>query len=270
MGAISALHVPLKDMNLDALRDELDYCNRTLFDDSLLIRQAMDLACWAHRNQTRKWRKGQARTPYAEHPLRCALRLIRAGYLHIEIVVAALLHDVVEDCSLEIANDLRTEENALDSELIITDEAQARGEVLIMIAESFGDEVGRIIKAVTNPLIAPDEAKRMSKLVKQDMYEQHIEELVASGDLGALLVKISDMLDNAGSLQHQYGHVEDSMISRLVRKYTLPLKMLSDGLIGVRLVEWDPAHSTLLISLNKTRRSLIEIELDMQRLKSLS
>lgn len=275
MRAIPALHIPLKDMNLDELRDELNHCNRRLFNDSEKIYSAMELACWAHKGQTRKWRKGHARTPYAEHPLRCALRLIRKGCLDTDLIVAALLHDVVEDCALRVANELGDDTDTLSATGVITDEATGRTIALELIEANFGHRSASIVLAVTNPL-AEETAPGIvpSALVKQDLYEGHIEDMLATGDMDAVLVKVSDMLDNAGSLQHQYGHVSDEMIIKLIRKYSFPLHMFIDHLNQLNKEDFEDHRNGMLIanlghSLLKTSSSLEEIELDMRRLAIL-
>lgn len=267
------LQIPLKDMNLDELRDELDHCNRRFFNDSEQIHSAMELACWAHKGQTRKWRKGYARTPYAEHPLRCALRLIRKGCHDVDIIVAALLHDVIEDCALRVANELDDDDAQAFGRSVVTDEARARTIALGVIETIFGHRVAGIVAAVTNPLADP--LVDQSALVKQDIYEGHIEALLAEGDMDPVLVKISDMLDNAGSLQHQYGHVDDAMIIKLMRKYGFPLGMFTKHIAALDKEDFDDHRNGMLIAdlgqaLIKTRNSLIEIELDLLRLATLA
>jgi (p)ppGpp synthase/HD superfamily hydrolase len=60
------------------------------------------MASFLHRKQTRFVRGDLPRVPYIEHPLRVALRLVRWGVPDAELIAAALLHDVVEDCSTEL------------------------------------------------------------------------------------------------------------------------------------------------------------------------
>ena len=61
---------------------------------SVLVDRALAVALEAHAGQVRKDALG---TPYVTHPLHVALLLARAG-LDEDVVVAGLLHDVVEDC----------------------------------------------------------------------------------------------------------------------------------------------------------------------------
>lgn len=58
-------------------------------------------------NYARKLHKGQMRDggePYIIHPLTMAFQAISMGLNSDELVAAALLHDVVEDCGVEIEN----------------------------------------------------------------------------------------------------------------------------------------------------------------------
>lgn len=59
------------------------------------VREAIDFAVWAHEGQKRK----DGKTPYIVHPLAVALLLAKAG-ANEETVIAGLLHDIVEDCSV--------------------------------------------------------------------------------------------------------------------------------------------------------------------------
>lgn len=65
---------------------------------NLLIAKAYAIACSAHAGVSR--RSGE---PYINHPLRVAQRLASNGH-PVESVVAALLHDAVEDSSLLLAD----------------------------------------------------------------------------------------------------------------------------------------------------------------------
>ena len=61
--------------------------------------QALALAARAHREQLRKG----SDTPYIQHPVCVAFILQRHGFPE-ELIIAALLHDVVEDCAVALAD----------------------------------------------------------------------------------------------------------------------------------------------------------------------
>src|SRR5271157_3899849 len=84
-------------------------------DDSDLLRRAYDFAAEQHKTQTRL--SGE---PYLSHPLEVA-HLLADMRLDVTSLVAALLHDVVEDTRIPIEK----------------------------ISEQFGPDVGRIVEGVT-------------------------------------------------------------------------------------------------------------------------
>jgi (p)ppGpp synthase/HD superfamily hydrolase len=69
-----------------------------------LVRAALETARRAHSGQVRNASGGR---PYIDHPVAVAERLAELGYPD-EVLAAALLHDVVEDSELEVA-DVRAE-----------------------------------------------------------------------------------------------------------------------------------------------------------------
>jgi len=85
---------------------------------SELIRTALAIARKAHAGQTRNASGGR---PYIDHPVAVAERLAELE-LRDEVLAAALLHDVVEDSELEVAD----------------------------IGEECGDEVAMIVAAMTD------------------------------------------------------------------------------------------------------------------------
>lgn len=68
--------------------------------------QALPFAKASHQNQ---YRKGKEHLPFIYHPLTVAWQAISLGFLEDELIAAALLHDVCEDCGLA-ANELPVNE----------------------------------------------------------------------------------------------------------------------------------------------------------------
>src|ERR1039458_2599643 len=66
---------------------------------TLRLEQAMRWAAQAHAGQTRR----SSDTPYFEHVAAVALILDRAGFSE-DVVIAGLLHDVVEDTATSLAD----------------------------------------------------------------------------------------------------------------------------------------------------------------------
>jgi guanosine-3',5'-bis(diphosphate) 3'-pyrophosphohydrolase len=122
-----------------------------------VLSDAVRFAAEAHEGQTRKG----SGLPYVVHPLEVMQILLRHGVEDETTLVAALLHDVVEDTKVTI------------------DEVRAR----------YGDRVATAVAAVTKPADAPKgEVKRIAR------------ELLRSGPPAAHLVKMADRLSNLRDL----------------------------------------------------------------------
>ncbi len=134
--------------------------NRVSSDDMKRLRAAYELAKEAHKEQKRK--SGE---PYIIHPV--AVARIAAEELHLGTnpVIAAFLHDVVEDTPYTIED----------------------------IKERFGDDVAFLVDVVTKK---GKEAYQRSKQV--DNYQQILNSV--NYDIRALLVKLSDRLHNMRTL----------------------------------------------------------------------
>lgn len=202
--------VPLKRMDPAMLVFELDReTDRVMPAGTELITSAATMASFLHRNQTRSVRGDLPRVPYVEHPLRVALRLVRWGVTDVEVIAAALLHDVVEDAAEEILEVFgRAGESALDC-----------------LTRLYGARVATLVEQVTNPTDGTG-------------YLEHIENLTAHPV--ALLIKASDLKDNAGSIRHQLGHADEPKMIRRARKYLPVVEVVSDALrdsnLGIQAV----------------------------------
>jgi len=249
--------VPLKEMDGAMLAYELSReIDRVVADpiDRDMITSAAMLATHLHRNQTRRVRHGLPRTPYIEHPLRNALRLIRWGVAGTSPVriAEALLHDVVEDRAKEIIETYLHESRRTHVEL--TDLRSVHFAALDWLGESYSQRLSQAIDLVSN---RPDSSA--------DDYRYHIErlaQLVIDGDgkpaLDALLVKASDLVDNAGSLRHQLAAGDDPItIERLARKYRPVLGPVIGGLRAVADAEFG-IHNAIE-ALENVERSLENI-----------
>jgi GTP pyrophosphokinase len=127
------------------------------------VERAFELARRCHAGQIRK--SGE---PYLMHPLRVAETITRIG-LDVDSVVAALLHDAVEDSDLSIFD----------------------------VTEGFGPQVASLVDGVT----------KLGKVPYLSRQEQQAESfrkmlLAMSQDIRVLLVKLADRLDNMRTLEH--------------------------------------------------------------------
>lgn len=200
--------VPLKKMDPSMLVFELDRETHRLIPAACeLITSAATMASFLHREQTRSVRGDLPRVPYIEHPLRVGLRLIRWGVRDGEIIAAALLHDVVEDCSDELVAVFgRAQENPFEC-----------------LARLYSARVADFVFDVTNPTDGIS-------------YCEHIGQLAESGSIG-LLIKASDLKDNAGSIRHQLGYDEDDRMLHRAHKYLPAIQDVIDGLATIAVHE---------------------------------
>ncbi|MBQ8684368.1 MAG: bifunctional (p)ppGpp synthetase/guanosine-3',5'-bis(diphosphate) 3'-pyrophosphohydrolase [Clostridia bacterium] len=125
--------------------------------DIVRIRAAADMATAAHNGQCR--RSGEE---YICHPLHVACILVEIG-MDSDAVAAALLHDVVEDTDVELAE----------------------------IAQQFGQDVADLVDGVT----------KITKMTFSTREEQHAENvrkmlLAMSKDVRVMIIKLADRLHN--------------------------------------------------------------------------
>jgi myo-inositol-1(or 4)-monophosphatase len=138
------------------------------------VRAAIDFAAKAHEGQLRK----ATRLPYIIHPL--AVAMIVARYLdNEETIVAAILHDTIED------NPSVTKE---------------------MLAEEFGDRVARIVSEVSEAKTdeagnkLPWEVRKKAQLAEMPTFSSE-----------AWAVKVADATANLADLKAQYEREGDTM-----------------------------------------------------------
>jgi hypothetical protein len=200
-------NLELKQMEGSLLAQAITSSVALLTDDveeQRKVAHALALASYLHRSDTRANRGNLPRDTYITHPLRNTLRLIRYGCKDIQVLIASILHDTVEDHALDIVTDIL-------SAPAPEGEEEARRFALEYYAEAFGDKVAFIVKQVSTPLNEPG----LSKDEKRLRYAHHLD--AALDDPGVFLVKISDFVDNAVGLYHNTG--SPGMVSHLTKKY---------------------------------------------------
>lgn len=206
MNTLPIANVPLKEMDSSLLTLSLLSSAKTLGIEHE-VSSAVSFAAYFHLGQTRMARGNLPRTPYIEHPLRNTIRLIRWGWNDRDTLIASIFHDVPEDCAGEVAELARFYDTSFEEE----DDTEV---ALSWIGNTFGARVAQIDRAVTNPPMLPN----LSLEKKFSVYRLHIRENVLDDD-GALLVKASDLCDNAGSLHHHIGIAKPESLVRRARKY---------------------------------------------------
>ena len=169
-------------------------------DDVRHVERAINTAWHLHSGQTRR---GQPNA-YIEHPLSNLNKIMEYGITDRNVLAAAALHDVVEDCVENYG-----ESGGTPSREALTEHLNAR----------FGKETADIVLAVSNE---EADTSGMSREEKNRSYLHHVKEQITESQ-GAMLVKFSDSLDNAGTLKDaQFSDPKRKM--KLAEKYA-PLAM---------------------------------------------
>lgn len=151
-------------------------------------------------------------TPYVEHPLDVADRAFE--YMEVkdaDIVVAALLHDSVEDQAPKLAAKARPSLRRKTEQQRALDYIDGR----------FGHRVGKIVHGVTNPDfdailtregLIPDTPEYKAR--KNILYRDHVEEAIEDKDI--VLAKYFDFSANAFGLENLK---DEAKRAKLVKKY---------------------------------------------------
>jgi (p)ppGpp synthase/HD superfamily hydrolase len=143
-----------------------------------VVRKAHEFAAKAHAGVVRRW-SGE---PYVEHCERVAGSLIALG-APAEVVAAAYLHDVIEDCPVSEAE----------------------------LAAAFGPKVAALVVEVTNPKIAKTPGNRPERKAAV------IRHLAASSPEGAS-IKLADMLDNSSNVAEHDPEFAKRYLAEMAKK----------------------------------------------------
>jgi (p)ppGpp synthase/HD superfamily hydrolase len=130
---------------------------------SAILDRALQLAAVAHREQQRK---GTA-VPYIVHPAHAAMILIKYQFPE-DAVVAAVLHDVIEDTEVSLG----------------------------LLQAEFGDEVARIVDALSERKHAPGSKAKLPWRTRKEEQLQRLKE----ADALTAAVKIADALHNCQAM----------------------------------------------------------------------
>ena len=205
---------------LDSALDQLDLCAASRRE----IGAARDLSLCVHFNQPDR-SDGQ---PYINHPVEVALTLItKFGFAKPEAIIAALLHDTIEDQAHRLVELLSG---------VVTPEAAAGEEALRLLRMRFGERVAEMVSRLTNPDFHAISLEaqlsgdpRTSTELTCHYYKEHFLEILEQ-DPEAFLVKLSDFSQNAFALS---GVVDDAKRASLKAKYGPVLLTLADRLHAI-------------------------------------
>jgi HD domain len=153
-------------------------------EDRRRLNQALELATRLHAADRRE------REPYVNHLLRVAIRIMsHYSVRDTDVIIAALLHDAVEDHAAELAP------------------GGGQQDALAVLAAEFGPRVAELVAAVTNPDYAPDRDTN-------EQYRQHVADSLRRNPW-ARVIKASDFTDNGAGLIHTTG----PRVRKLAGKY---------------------------------------------------
>ena len=165
-------------------------------DQLLRLRHAWEVGAAAHAGQTRK--SGE---PYITHPVAVAQVLAELG-LDVETLVAAILHDTIEDTPLTHAE----------------------------IVEAFGESVAELVEGVT----------KLDKLSFRDRQEAAAESfrkmlLAMSRDLRVIMIKLADRLHNMRTLGAQSAEARQRIAKETLDIYAPIAQRLGMNLVKAEL-----------------------------------
>jgi len=146
-------------------------------DEHARLVEALELATRLHDGDRR------VREPYNNHLLRVAIRILRYyGVRDVDVLIAALLHDAVEDHPAELAG---------WSDGTHTELTEA---ALATLARLFNPRVAELVRSVTNPEYDPDRDRH-------EQYRSHVSDSL-DRDPWARIIKVSDFTDNGVGVVH--------------------------------------------------------------------
>lgn len=248
-------YVALKDMTASDLGNYLIRSGRQLGFNDKKLESAIALATALHENQSRGARGTLKRTPYIEHPLRNAIRLIRLGNAEQDVIIANVLHDTVEDGSVDFVKKF-AEDRFTDGRI---DEVQARAMLEDYIEKRFGGRVLNAVHKVTNEYFSRRQWSELTQEEKADLYLNHVRNSIKN-DPDALLVKVSDFIDNATGLYHSDVKGREKRTLRQAKKYLPVASVFRDEIHNVSdLHVSDEGRREILLKMDRTEVRLRDI-----------
>jgi (p)ppGpp synthase/HD superfamily hydrolase len=163
------------------------------------VGEALILALKIHKDQ-----RPRPDGPYVNHILRVSNRIVEEyGIKDPELVMAALLHDSVEDQAKKLAQFVPNVE-------LITERKKA----LLFVKNTFGERVSKIVSKLSNP---EQETEGLSSEQENSIYKEHVRKAIEDADV--LPIKLSDFSDNALNLEA----VDDRLRRLKLSKKYLPV-----------------------------------------------
>ncbi len=158
-----------------------------------MILYAAQFAQAAHGGQMRKY----TNRPYIEHPMRVAGRVMLLPGVHQDVVAAAWLHDVMEDCPCQTVH----------------------------LVAKFNAYVVKLVRELTNP------SKGMDHLFRHER-KQIDREHLATVSRWAKIIKLIDRIDNVNDM----ALADDKFKTLYAEESLLLIDALLKGVVGDRVI----------------------------------
>ena len=244
-------HLPLREMDGTLLSYEIldEAINHKLNLNA--VNNSIRFASYLHRNDIRGG-GGILPDNYINHPLRNTVRIMRYGCFQEDIIIASILHDIVEDHAFDIVSEFTTHDlsdidvKSQDGQIILAEFA------LKYIQEQFGYNVSRIVNKVSNK---PNQAG-LSREEQRAVYIKHVAAAITD-DPEVFMVKFSDFSDNAIDLHHNVSNVD--MVSHLSRKYFPLIPYFRSGIQSLSLLVYPASKNEMLIQLQSGAQTLAKM-----------
>lgn len=244
-------NLPLKEMDASQLAQSLQHETIAVGMDPDIISSSVDLATILHSHQTRGNRGNFTSTPYIEHPLRNALRLVRMNVTDQDVIVAAVLHDTIEDGAsvfVKKFHGAKEPNGEIESRKILGD----------YINDAYGPEVLELVEAVTNDYVADNDKSKISLAQKHRIYCEHVRKAIRNRP-GVILVKLSDFIDNATGLYHNDIPGREDKTRKQAMKYLPVVDVFLEELDRTQLPVSEQTLEDLKAQLHVTRTRLEKI-----------
>ena len=148
-------------------------------DELEIVQKAFEFANLAHKGVRR--RSGE---PYILHPIAVAKIVVSNIGLGYKSIVAALLHDVVEDTSYTVED----------------------------IRNLFGDKVASLVDGLTKiKTVLDNEDKAAQKSIQAENFKRIL--LTLNNDVRVVLIKLADRLHNCRTIEYMPEHKRDKILS---------------------------------------------------------
>lgn len=153
-------------------------------DEMSIVKKAFDFANEAHKNVRR--RSGE---PYMLHPIAVARIVVESVGLGYKSIVAALLHDVVEDTDYTIED----------------------------IRNLFGDKIASLVDGLTKikTVLDNEEKNKAHSIYSQSVQAENFKRilLTLNDDVRVALIKLADRLHNCRTIEFMPEHKRDKILS---------------------------------------------------------